>query len=304
MDLHASQIQGFFNVPVDNLYAEPAALQYIREMVDISKAVIVSPDAGGAKRATSLADRLEVEFALFHKERKRANEVSRMVLVGNVEGKVAILVDDMADTCGTLALAAERLVECGAERVLAIVTHGVLSPPALERITNSKLETLVVTNTIPQSSNRRKCPKLEEIDVSHVLAETIRRSHYGESISVLFNHLPLDIAQPYRHGTDTPSGEDELAPSSSQSAIASRANRLRMVPASSSTVSLAGTPTSEFPPSAYNDPDPPSRENYFAEDRAEESSRNAEGLQPSSEAPPQEQATPRLSHTNPSRWKS
>ncbi|CAO1636739.1 unnamed protein product [Sympodiomycopsis kandeliae] len=207
MDLHASQIQGFFDVPVDNLYAEPAALEYIREMVDTSKAVIVSPDAGGAKRATSLADRLNVDFALFHKERKKANEVSRMVLVGNVQGKVAILVDDMADTCGTLALAAERLSECGAERVIAIVTHGVLSSPALTRIMDSKLEKLIVTNTIPQSKNRKLCPKIEEIDVSHVLAETIRRSHYGESVSVLFNQIPYDTTQPYRHGTDTPSGE-------------------------------------------------------------------------------------------------
>lgn len=182
-------------------------MQYIREMVDVSKAVIVSPDAGGAKRATSLADRLNIDFALFHKERQKANEVSRMILVGNVQGKVAILVDDMADTCGTLALAAEQLVECGAERVLAIVTHGVLSPPALTRILESKLEKLVVTNTVPQSRNRELCPKIEEIDVSHFFAETIRRSHYGESISVLFNQIPYDTAQPYRHGASTPSGE-------------------------------------------------------------------------------------------------
>ena len=148
-------------VPSWQLYAEPAALQYIREMVDCSKAVIVSPDAGGAKRATSLADRLEVDFALFHKERKKANEVSRMVLVGNVKGKVAILVDDMADTCGTLELAAKRLEESGAERVLAIVTHGILSPPALERIMGSSLEKLIVTNTIPQAKNMAKCPKIE-----------------------------------------------------------------------------------------------------------------------------------------------
>jgi ribose-phosphate pyrophosphokinase len=180
MDLHASQIQGFFNVPVDNLYAEPAALQYIREMVDCSKAVIVSPDAGGAKRATSLADRLNVEFALFHKERKKANEVSRMVLVGNVQGKAAILVDDMADTCGTLALAAERLAECGAESILAIVTHGVLSPPALERIMSSKLEKLIVTNTIPQSGNRRKCPKIEEVSgwIAEASGERPRRTKH------------------------------------------------------------------------------------------------------------------------------
>ncbi|KAE8195724.1 hypothetical protein A4X06_0g3438 [Tilletia controversa] len=247
MDLHASQIQGFFDVPVDKmrcpqspdspffrhpqLYAEPAALQYIREMVDCSKAVIVSPDAGGAKRATSLADRLELDFALFHKERKKANEVSRMVLVGNVEGKVAILVDDMADTCGTLDLAADRLVESGAERVIAIVTHGVLSGPALTRITNSKLEKLVVTNTLPQSSNRAKCAKIDEIDISPFLAETIRRSHYGESVSYLFNEVPYDTPQPYRQGLERGSQSSSPAPS--------------------------------LPPSEYTEPDGPVKANYF-----------------------------------------
>ena len=204
MDLHASQIQGFFNVPVDNLYSEPAALQYVREMLDINKVVIVSPDAGGAKRATSIADQLGVDFALFHKERKKANEVSRMVLVGNARDKVAILVDDMADTCGTLDLAAQQLTECGAERVIAIVTHGILSPPALERIANSSLETLIVTNTLPQEANKAACPKVEEIDISHLLAETIRRSHYGESVSVLFSQIPYDTTQPYRHGFNSP----------------------------------------------------------------------------------------------------
>lgn len=204
MDLHASQIQGFFNVPVDNLYSEPAALQYVREMLDTERVVIVSPDAGGAKRATALADQLGVDFALFHKERKKANEVSRMVLVGNAKDKIAILVDDMADTCGTLDLAASRLMESGAERVLAIVTHGILSPPALERISKSSLEALIVTNTLPQEENRRRCSKLEEIDISHLLAETIRRSHYGESVSVLFSQIPYDTIQPYRHGVDTP----------------------------------------------------------------------------------------------------
>ncbi|PWN42220.1 phosphoribosyl pyrophosphokinase [Ceraceosorus guamensis] len=241
MDLHASQIQGFFNVPVDNLYAEPAALQYIREMVDCSKAVIVSPDAGGAKRATSLADRLEVDFALFHKERKKANEVSRMVLVGNVKGKVAILVDDMADTCGTLDLAAQQLAESGAERVLAIVTHGILSPPAIERISKSSLEKLVVTNTLPQAANRARCPKIDEIDISHVLAETIRRSHHGESVSVLFNEIPYDTTQPYRHGLDTPGGSPPRSGLTGESFH------------------------SAFKPSPYNDPDPPSRANYFAD---------------------------------------
>lgn len=147
-----------------------------------------------------------MDFALFHKERKKANEVSRMVLVGNARDKIAILVDDMADTCGTLELASRQLRESGAERVLAIVTHGILSPPALERIANSELEALIVTNTLPQEENKRRCPKLEEIDISHLLAETIRRSHYGESVSVLFSQIPYDTIQPYRHGVDTPTG--------------------------------------------------------------------------------------------------
>lgn len=190
MDLHASQIQGFFDVPVDNLYAEPSAIQYIRTNFDLSNLVIVSPDAGGAKRATSIADRLGVDFALFHKERKKANEVSRMVLVGHVEGKTAILVDDMADTCGTLCLAARHLSEAGAIRVCGLVTHGILSGNALKTIEESTLEKLVVTNTLPQTENLRKCKKIEVIDIGNVLAEVIRRSHYGESVSKLFHEVP------------------------------------------------------------------------------------------------------------------
>ncbi|KAJ9475865.1 Ribose-phosphate pyrophosphokinase 2 [Pseudozyma hubeiensis] len=260
MDLHASQIQGFFDVPVDNLYAEPAALQYIREMVDVNKAVIVSPDAGGAKRATSLADRLELDFALFHKERKRANEVSRMVLVGNVEGKVAILVDDMADTCGTLDLAASQLIEYGAERVLAIVTHGILSGPALDRITNSRLEKLIVTNTLPQSHNRSRCSKIEEIDISHVLAETIRRSHYGESVSVLFNQIPYDTPQPYRHEHD----DEILASTATPTTTGLSISGLDSKPHSRG---VSPSQSRHFPPSPYTLPDPPAAANYFAEQK-------------------------------------
>ena len=132
--------------------------------------------------ATAIADRLNVDFALFHKERKKANEVSRMVLVGSVKGKVAILVDDMADTCGTLGLAARNLLDQGATRVFAVVTHGILSGPALKVINESGLEKLVVTNTIPLQDKMAQCSKIEQIDVSHVLAETIRRSHFGESV--------------------------------------------------------------------------------------------------------------------------
>ncbi|KAH9898378.1 phosphoribosyl pyrophosphokinase [Cubamyces lactineus] len=190
MDLHASQIQGFFDVPVDKLYAEPSSIQYIRTNFDLSDIVIVSPDAGGAKRATSMADRLGVDFALFHKERKKANEVSRMVLVGHVKDKIAILVDDMADTCGTLCLAAQHLTEAGASKVYAMVTHGILSGNALKNVEQSSLEKLIVTNTLPQADNVAKCSKIEVIDIGNVLAEVIRRSHYGESVSKLFDEVP------------------------------------------------------------------------------------------------------------------
>ncbi|KAM5536207.1 hypothetical protein V8D89_010106 [Ganoderma adspersum] len=191
MDLHASQIQGFFDVPVDKwLYAEPSAIQYIRTNFHLPDIVIVSPDAGGAKRATSMADRLGVDFALFHKERKKANEVSRMVLVGHVKDKVAILVDDMADTCGTLCLAAQHLSEAGVAKVYAMVTHGILSGNALKNVDESALEKLIVTNTLPQADNVAKCSKIEVIDIGNVLAEVIRRSHYGESVSKLFDEVP------------------------------------------------------------------------------------------------------------------
>ena len=137
-----------------------------------------------------MADRLGVDFALFHKERKKANEVSRMVLVGHVRDKTAILVDDMADTCGTLVLAAKHLAEAGAKRVLAIVTHGILSGNALSAVEGSALEKLIVTNTIPQEEHVAACSKIEVIDVGLVLGEVIRRSHYGESVSKLFNEVP------------------------------------------------------------------------------------------------------------------
>lgn len=179
MDLHASQIQGFFDVPVDNLYAEPTLVQHLRETVDVKNAVIVSPDAGGAKRAASMASKLDLEFALFHKERKKANEVSRMVLVGNVQDKTAILVDDMADTCGTLAMASAQLLEAGAKDVIALVTHGILSGPAFDKLAASSLSRLIVTNTVPQTAHSKQSDRLQVVDISNVLAETIRRSHYG-----------------------------------------------------------------------------------------------------------------------------
>ncbi|KAK6825476.1 ribose-phosphate pyrophosphokinase 3 [Apiospora arundinis] len=190
MDLHASQIQGFFNVPVDNLYAEPSVLRWIRENYPDQDIVIVSPDAGGAKRATSIADRLDRGFALIHKERPRPNVVGRMVLVGDVKDKVAILVDDMADTCGTLAKAAQTVKENGAAEVVAIVTHGILSGDAVNIINNSCLSKVVVTNTVPLGDKQERCKKLNVIDVSPTIAEAIRRTHNGESVSFLFHHAP------------------------------------------------------------------------------------------------------------------
>uniref|UniRef100_A0A2K5UWH5 Ribose-phosphate pyrophosphokinase 2 n=1 Tax=Macaca fascicularis TaxID=9541 RepID=A0A2K5UWH5_MACFA len=192
MDLHASQIQGFFDIPVDNLYAEPAVLQWIRENIaEWKNCIIVSPDAGGAKRVTSIADRLNVEFALIHKERKKANEVDRMVLVGDVKDRVAILVDDMADTCGTICHAADKLLSAGATKVYAILTHGIFSGPAISRINNAAFEAVVVTNTIPQEDKMKHCTKIQVIDISMILAEAIRRTHNGESVSYLFSHVPL-----------------------------------------------------------------------------------------------------------------
>jgi len=153
--------------------------------------VIVSPDAGGAKRATSIADGLDLGFALIHKERARPNEVSRMVLVGDVKDKVCIIVDDMADTCGTLVKAAEELMEGGAKQVIAIVTHGILSGNAINALNGSKgLSKLVVTNTVPHEEKKARCLKLETIDISATLAEACRRTHNGESVSFLFKHAP------------------------------------------------------------------------------------------------------------------
>uniref|UniRef100_A0A671M7T0 Ribose-phosphate pyrophosphokinase 1 n=1 Tax=Sinocyclocheilus anshuiensis TaxID=1608454 RepID=A0A671M7T0_9TELE len=192
MDLHASQIQGFFDIPVDNLYAEPAVLKWIKENIpEWKNCIIVSPDAGGAKRVTSIADRLNVDFALIHKERKKANEVDRMVLVGDVKDRVAILVDDMADTCGTVCHAVDKLISAGAVKVYAILTHGIFSGPAISRINNACFEAVVVTNTIPQEEKMKHCPKIQVIDISMILAEAIRRTHNGESVSYLFSHVPL-----------------------------------------------------------------------------------------------------------------
>lgn len=195
LDLHAPQIEGFFNIPVDNLVAGPTVQHYLRNHVLQAAgplAVIVSPDAGGAKRAASLADKLDLELALIHKERRRANEVSDMVLVGVVRGRICVLVDDMADTCGTLAKAAQTLMEHGALSVIALVTHGIFSGRAQETIDNSCLDLVVCTNSVPLQGSLQHCSKIHQIDISATLAEAIRRLHNGESISYLLRNEPLN----------------------------------------------------------------------------------------------------------------
>lgn len=190
MDLHASQIQGFFNIPVDNLYAEPSVINYIKNNVNLKDAILVSPDAGGAKRVASLADKLDLNFALIHKERQKANEVSRMVLVGDVSDKVCLLIDDMADTCGTLVKACDVLLEHKAKEVIAIVTHGIFSGDAEKKLRNSNLSRIVCTNTVPVDLKLEK-PIIDQIDISPTLAEAIRRLHNGESVSYLFTNAPV-----------------------------------------------------------------------------------------------------------------
>lgn len=191
IDLHSSQIQGFFNIPVDNLYAEPAITKWIKENIpEWRSMVMVSPDAGGVKRMTAIADRLDIDFAIIHKERQRANEGDSTVLVGDVKNRIAIMVDDLADTCDTIVKGAETLRDAGASKIYAICTHGIFAGNAVDKINGSCLEALVVTNTIPQEKNMKLCPKLQTIDISVMLAEAIRRTHYAESVSYLFTNVP------------------------------------------------------------------------------------------------------------------
>ncbi|OJJ44344.1 hypothetical protein ASPZODRAFT_71800 [Penicilliopsis zonata CBS 506.65] len=193
MDLHDPQYQGFFDIPVDNLYGRPLIKSYIQQNIpNYKEAVVVSPDAGGAKRATAIADSMGMEFALIHKERRPTRITDRqnatMMLVGDVKDRITILVDDLADTSNTITRAAKLLKKEGASKVLALVTHGILSGDAIERINASALDKVIVTNSVDQQEHLRRCPKLEVLEVGHVFAEAIRRVHHGESISVLFQY--------------------------------------------------------------------------------------------------------------------
>ncbi|KAM3505204.1 hypothetical protein MY10362_003092 [Beauveria mimosiformis] len=193
MDLHDPQYQGFFDIPVDNLYGKPLLQNYIRQHIPgYKEAVVVSPDAGGAKRATAIADSLDMDFALIHKERRPIKFTEQrnasMMLVGDVANRICILVDDLGDTANTITRAAKLLKREGAVKVYALLTHGVFSGDAIARINASAIDKILVTNSVPQSEHCRLCPKLEVLDISAVFAEAIRRVHHGESISVLFQH--------------------------------------------------------------------------------------------------------------------
>lgn len=190
MDLHASQIQGFFDIPVDNLFSEPLMVSYIKRHIDgWQNSIVVSPDAGGAKRVTAMADKLGIEFALIHRKRdgKSQNAPERMeLLVGDVRDKVAILVDDMIDTGHTLTLAARTLHEKGAKTIYVLISHGLFAEAHMASLNSLPIEQLVVTNTVPQNEHKEQFSKLIALDISSTIAESIRRTHNGESISLLF----------------------------------------------------------------------------------------------------------------------
>ena len=185
MDLHADQIQGFFDIPVDNVYASPILLGDIwRQKYD--DLMVVSPDVGGVVRARALAKRLEADLAIIDKRRPKANEAKVMNIIGDVEGRNCVLIDDLVDTAGTLCKAARALKDAGAATVAAYCTHAVLSGPAVENINASVLDELVVTNTIPLREDARACSRIRPLTIAGLLGETMRRIHNDESVTSLF----------------------------------------------------------------------------------------------------------------------
>jgi ribose-phosphate pyrophosphokinase len=188
IDLHAGQIQGFFNIPVDNLYAMPVLVQYLRRQIDGKKVSVVAPDAGGVERARAFARRLNANLAIIDKRRQRASEVAEMNLVGEVRDSIALLIDDMIDTAGTITEAAKVIMAAGATEVIACATHPILSDPACERIGKSVIKELVITNSIPlKARTQAELSNLKVLSVASLLAEAIRRIHNEESVSSLFS---------------------------------------------------------------------------------------------------------------------
>jgi ribose-phosphate pyrophosphokinase len=186
IDLHADQIQGFFDIPVDNVYASPLLLGDVWRQKH-PNLIVVSPDVGGVVRARAVAKRLDVaDLAIIDKRRPQANMAQVMHIIGDVAGKTCVLVDDMVDTAGTLCKAAEALKQHGAEKVVAYATHAVLSGPAVDNISNSVIDELVITDTIPLNERARNCSKIRQLSVAGMLAETLRRVHLEESVSSLY----------------------------------------------------------------------------------------------------------------------
>jgi ribose-phosphate pyrophosphokinase len=185
VDLHAGQIQGFFNIPVDNLYAMPVLMEHLKARFG-PETVIVSPDAGGVERARAFSKRLDSRLAIIDKRRPTANVAEVVNIIGDVAGRDAIIVDDMIDTAGTLIAAAQAVMEKGARAVYACASHGVLSGPAIERINKSPLTELIITDSIPPRPDITACAKIKMLSVSRLLAEAVKRIHLGDSISSLF----------------------------------------------------------------------------------------------------------------------
>jgi ribose-phosphate pyrophosphokinase len=182
IDLHAGQIQGFFDIPVDHLYSSPVLVEYVRKEY-LNDLVIVSPDAGGVERARAFAKRLNASLAIIDKRREKANISKVMHVIGEVSGMDAILFDDMIDTAGTITQAAVALKENGAKRVIAACSHAVLSGPAIQRINDSELEDVIVTNTIPMEEKQKECEKLTVLSVAPLLGEAIKRINEETSVS-------------------------------------------------------------------------------------------------------------------------
>ena len=185
MDLHADQIQGFFDIPVDNIYASPVLLSDLQSK-RYEDLVVVSPDIGGVVRARALAKQLDCDLAIIDKRRPKANVSEVMNVIGETEGRTCVIMDDMIDTAGTLVKAAEVLKDRGAKSVYAYCTHAVFSGPAIERIRGSHIDEVVITNTIPMTDSARTCPKVRQLSVAFLFAETIRRISDGESVTSLF----------------------------------------------------------------------------------------------------------------------
>jgi ribose-phosphate pyrophosphokinase len=186
LDLHAAQIQGFFDIPVDHLFAAPVMIEYVRQNFDLSRLIVVSPDAGGVERARAFAKRLDAPLAIIDKRRERPNESDVMNIIGDVRGLDCLLVDDLIDTAGTLGKSSAALLEAGAVSVTACATHPILSGPAIENIERSALREVIVSDSIPLREEARACGRIRVLSVAPLLAKAIQSIHEATSVSSLF----------------------------------------------------------------------------------------------------------------------